>query len=291
MILYFISYFSVFILFSYGLLLINNTIYKNPFERIYQNILGVLVKIDPNINNNDYFQALQITDRLKWALESIIDYCNITIANTGKQSEAELHNKILHVILTEHHYTSSNKMLGENIDNLYLEQLRRLVNEDTRTMEVSEFFREVVAYCCEYYNELDLKISISKRSNKVFMFKHAALIEVIFHIFGLIARIGKFDIENREVILKATFAYKKQFPTISIETNLLESSLKSLGWEAGPSYVYSGLLSIYLLAKENNLFFHIKQKNQKVIFVLDSIESEQHISNHLLNIYNTDFHN
>ncbi len=258
------------------------TIDQKPFYDINQKALDLQLKITPNIiyeNNESETGKLHhfCSNNLAKTMESIIDYCSIIIINaenhTLQQSSVDLHNNILHVILTECHYHPSSKNTRTNVSALYLEQLRRIINEKVQTVILSACLKNIIEYCSEYYNDLNIKIS--KNNHKAFTFKQAALTETIFHIFGIITRIGKFDTDNGEVIVSASFVNKSSFPTISIEVNVLESSLQPIGWEMGTAYIYSGLLSIYLAAKENNLFFYIEQKNQKIIFILDPIDNQR----------------
>lgn len=67
-------------------------------------------------------------------------------------------------------------------------------------------------------------------------------------------------------------------PIITIEVNG-SSTLRSLGWLSGPSFVYTGFLSIYLLARENNLLFKVEQKDLSIIFILEPIEDESYETN------------
>ena len=134
-----------------------------------------------------------------------------------------------------------------------------------------KFLEEIISYCSEYYSELRIKLIIEDASYRQFSIKHAAITEAIFTIFTSIIRIGEFD---EEVILKGYFSNNTS-PTISIEASLQDSLLRPLGWKLGPNYIHSGLLSIYLLAKENNFFFHIEQKDNKIIFLLEPIDNER----------------
>ena len=70
---------------------------------------------------------------------------------------------------------------------------------------------------------------------------------------------------------------------ISIEVNISQESSATLGWSSGPSYVYAGLLPIYLLAKENNLFFDIRRKENKLFFILESVNKKVQFYNEALN--------
>ena len=149
-----------------------------------------------------------------------------------------------------------------------------LINEKKQIFSLYDFLREVIEYCAEYYHELNLKIEIDTKDCKDFSFKRVALAESIFAILTIITRIGKFDIYNQALIIKASFINNNLFPTIAIEAPLYESPPQSKDWLLGDHYTYSGLLPIYLLAKENNLFLRLEQKEQKIIFILEPIDIE-----------------
>ncbi len=125
---------------------------------------------------------------------------------------------------------------------------------------------------------MNIKIAISKKDYKSFTCKHAALTEAIFHIFTLITRIGKLDVNNIELKIRGEFIANSLFPLITIELPVHHSLLESLSWKLGPSYVYTGFLSIYSLAKSNNLLFYIEQKNKKIIFILTPYENNPSVT-------------
>lgn len=56
---------------------------------------------------------------------------------------------------------------------------------------------------------------------------------------------------------------------ITIEVDICGDGLAALGWSSGPPYVYNSLLSIYMLARENELFFNIARDNNKMLFILE----------------------
>ena len=97
----------------------------------------------------------------------------------------------------------------------------------------------------------------------------------------MITRIGQFDPDGA-ILVRTSFNNKNTLPNIYIETIFSNSSLKPIALESGIRYTYSGLLSIYLLAKENNLLFNIEQKKHNFTFVLQAIEN-----NKLKNINNS----
>ena len=214
---------------------------------------------------------------LSQAINHIIDYCAILHCNVEKDTlvnpAIELRHNILNLILTEHHYCSSNKNNNMKSSDLYLNELKRQINAKEQSLNLKEFLEEVTQYCMEYYSELKINLVLTEEDDKNFNFKHSALTEVIFNIFTVITRIGRFNIDD-EIILK-TISHNNTLPNISIEVLTHESSPCPLGREFGPSYVHTGLLSTYLLAKENNLFFHIEQKENKIIFLFVPIDNER----------------
>jgi hypothetical protein len=187
----------------------------------------------------------------------------------------EFRNNILHLILTEKHFCKEYLASETSMETLYLAQLKKLINEKYKKVTLQQFLEDIAEYCSDYYAELCIKVQVNKKDNKEFSFKQASLTETLLHMFTLIIRTGRFDIEEKSLVIKGSFVNKNYFPTISIEASLSNSSLRSLGWELGPDYVYTGFLSIYLLAKENNLVFNIKQREDKIIFLLNPIDKEE----------------
>ena len=154
-----------------------------------------------------------------------------------------------------------------------MNKLISIIDEEPSSFSLEIFLKQVTDYCQEFYHELNIEVIVVKKDQKNFTFKHAALTETIFHIFTFITR-GNFDTDNNTFTLKAHFLNKNSFPSIIIEAPLSEGSLTGVSWESGPSYVYTSLLSIYLLAKENKLFFNIAKKDNKIIFTLDPIDKK-----------------
>ncbi len=274
-----------FILFSgcaYYLILINRRLYQAPFYEIQKRIFELpnnFTEVMTKVKKNEMLESGDLCmHHLSQAINDMIDYCYLSYLDAEKnalqQPAITLRNSILHLVLTERHYCSSHKAANVNSGALYINQLKKLIKEQYSSVDLFEFLTEVSEYCSRYYHGIDIKVEVHKKDHKNFTFYHSALTETIFHIFAAITRIAKFD-EDVEFVLSACFVRKSSFPTISIEATISVSSLMSSGWELGPSYVYSSLLSIYLLAKENNLFFHIEQKNQKVIFILEPVNNER----------------
>ncbi|MBL4653793.1 MAG: hypothetical protein JKY53_13165 [Flavobacteriales bacterium] len=214
------------------------------------------------------------------AIEIVVDYSLDMYKN--KENELEetsattIRNNILHLMLTERHY--SRKIVSKtSLSTLYLGQIQKLITSGYETENLCNFLQHTLEYCCEYFHELNIQIEVSTKDSKDFTFRSAALIESLFNIFSLIIRSSNFNIDENAIILKGFFDYNSCFPTISIETSIQTSSIKSLGWESGPVYIYSGFLSIHLLAKENNLILNIYEdkKREKIIFSLEPLQGKE----------------
>ena len=177
----------------------------------------------------------------------------------------------MNLIFIEQHFMTLQK---ENIckEKLYINKLNSLVNEPYVNLPLEEFLGQFCDYCAEFYHELHIKLVIEDSDKRNFSFKQAALIETLFNIFILILR-TEFDSEE-PLVVKAKFTEDNLFPTISIEALLNEGNSNSLGWEFGPYFTHTSLLSIYLLAAENQLLFMISQEGNKIIFKLLPIEKE-----------------
>ena len=203
-------------------------------------------------------------------ISELIDRYYILQKELNHLPELEIKKKILNLILTEKHFLSKNTT---NEDKLYINKLMTIIDEESVNMFLVDFLNKVASYCSEFYHELNIKIVVQKKDQKQFTFKHAALIETIFHIFTFMNR-GSFDTDNVLFTLKGSFADGNKFPSISIETTISDGSTEPLGWSFGPDYTHISLLSIYLLAKENKLFFDIVKKGNKIIFILDPIDKK-----------------
>lgn len=277
---YQLGYFVFFICLSYCLINFTKLSYRNKLSSLSRKAYELQQKITPNNTvykelSYDFFPR-QLID----TFENIINdfdslYKKIEIHNRN-QSDLQQKDNILTNVLTEHLYYNPKKSRSA-----YLEQLRYLINETTKNTIFPTFLRETIEYCAEYYSDLNISIKVDRKTYKSFNFKHAALAETIFHIFAMITRIGQFDPDGA-ILVRTSFNNKNTLPNIYIETIFSNSSLKPIALESGIRYTYSGLLSIYLLAKENNLLFNIEQKKHNFTFVLQAIEN-----NKLKNINNS----
>ncbi len=278
-----VGYFILFIAFAYYLFVIYEKFYEIPLCIIQKKLYELPEDILPI--NRELIQCSQLSSSyfsmqsLIKILDEIINHLNDSYLLSKQEALTRpaiaLRNNILDLVLTEHHYAKASKNNKLKFSSLCLNRLKKIVIEERVTDNLLEFLKNVAAYCSEYYDELCVDVVVQKKDCKDFTFYYTALVEVIFHILTLIVRVGKFDIDSENIILRGSFAKKNFFPTLSIEVPICDSSLKPFGWESGPNYIYAGLLTIYLLAKENNLIFHIEQKGQKITFILEPVNNEQ----------------
>ena len=270
-ILYCLAYFCLFIIFTYFLYLIHKKFYQIPLSNLEIKASAIL-----NNDNKPSFRNFKISNFIKITNDLLNKY-KLIHSNNKKELEndasRELQHNIVNLVLAERSSRNSYKSSNVSLESLYSNQLKKLVNEDKQTSNLTEFLANIARYCYEYNPKLNIKVVVNKNDNKDFNFKHAALTETIFNIFALITRISKFDTNNIELTLKATFYEQNQFPTISIESNISDVLFDSLNWTMGNSYVYNGFLSIYALTRYNNLLFSIKHDEQQLIFMLEPINN------------------
>ncbi len=239
-----------------------------------QNKLDELNKInDKNktlLNSADSLEVKFSPVRLANSLNELIDRYYPIILEQSEQTieQNKLKSKILNLLFIEQHFMSLQKTkIGE--DKLYINKLYGLVKEEYVTLPLYEFLDRFANYCCEFYHEISIKIIVEPKDRKEFSFKQTALIETIFSIFTFILR-SAFEMDDNPLIIRAQFIDNNDFPTITIEANI-KGCLDPLGWEAGPHFVHTSLLAIYLLAKENKLLFNMIKEEDTIFFILDPI--------------------
>jgi hypothetical protein len=255
------GYFIIFALLAYLSLLKITKNYINPLKNIQKNITQSRFDF---LDKTTSFNELNLYNNIL----KIINNCHLLHSKQKKQAQTQIINSAL----LEQHYSIHNTKNREiNAASLYLNEAKRLEFVSPENINLYQFTKEVTQYCSEHYNELSVRTIISAEDGqRDFKLKSAALIETVFNIFTAIIRIGKFQTES-EIILRAGFFDDNNLPSLSIEVDGNGDSLL-LGWELGPAYTYSSLLSVSLLAKENNFFFNIEQKGNKIIFFLDPID-------------------
>lgn len=285
-ILFCLGYFSLFLLFIYLFSNADNKLYRRSLKTIRN-------KLDDFPGKEEYLNKIQDLETNKKLtsedfaniISNIIDtYHNLNVKFEKIESHHtsnEIENRILQLILTERHYYPNRGCTKHhsNTSELLLNQIKNFINEDNKTLYLSKFLEEIINYCSEYFYELNIVLDLTK-NDKEFSFKHVALSEAIFNIFVFIIRIGLFNIDNEKIRIRGFFSdSNKKFPTITVEASIIDTnSIQALGWSSGVSYIYSGLYTIYSLAKENNLFLHIEQIENKIFFILEPISEERYKS-------------
>ena len=151
-------------------------------------------------------------------------------------------------------------------ENLFYKKLKIIVNEIDKVIDFKEFIYNVVDYCCNYYDFLKICIKFSKEDLGKFFLKKDSLFEAIFHIFSAIIRIKINNYMDNIIELEIIFIDEKTIPTIIIKADLDYDILSN-----DDSSLYSGLLSISLLAKENNLILFVKNEDNIFTFKLEQV--------------------
>ncbi len=227
--------------------------------------------------SNDRFSL----DEFSQQVESLIYQYRSLRLEFLKGSTLELKQKILNLVLTEQHFLPLNRSAITSEEKLYLNKMVSFINEKAINISLASFFTQVANYCSEFYNELQIRIISTDQDQRCFTFKRAALIETIFHIFSFTLRAG-LNMDEADLVLRGEFVANNEFPTITIEVSSLNNQHSILGWEAGPDYVYTSLLSIYLLARENNLFFNLVKQKDKILFTLEPLDEKIHFYSKML---------
>lgn len=281
---FFIQSIFRFILFSLGVLLVFSVVafliykeilcyYVDPLKKI-QNKLNSLSGVIDNENNNIIISRINsCSAEVFTSINKIIDDYQFTLleGSTSNIQNQEIKKKILNLIYIEQHFLSLHKSKIDE-DKLYSYKLSGFIKEEPIIQSVYDFLQQFANYCAEFYYDVSIKLIVASKDRKDFTFKQTALIEVIFSIFTFIIRSG-FDIEGENVTLRAEFRGIDDFPTFTIEV-VMQGCGKTLGHESGPQFAHTGLLGIYLLAKENKLFFDINKVGDKISFILRPIGTE-----------------
>lgn len=273
-VLFSFSVLTLFIITTYLLFKNIKKYYEEPLHSIQKKIYQIFPVVNLNDENQPYeFEENKFSpNKLAFFLNQIIDICYPILLEQSELTteKNKIQKNILNLFFIEQHYMSLQKhQISE--DKLYINQLYCLVKEDEITMQLDKFLEHFITYCSEFYHEFSIKLIIEEQDKKFFSFKQAALIEAMFSIFTFILR-SNLEAKNNIAIIKAEFI-DDDSPTITIEFNI-EESLYPLGWEAGPYFVNTSLLAIYLLAKENNFIFNIHKDKDRILFVLEPINKK-----------------
>ena len=270
-----IVYLIILIIAIFLLYIIINNYYKAPLLLVYKKLAFMNKTSKEILMLSDNSLLISKFDPNEFAedISSLLDHYYLLQKDSYNRSDLVIRKKILDLALTEQHFLSSKKNTISSEEKLYLNKLLSYIEEDSRTISLLQYLTEVNNYCCEFYHEINCKIIVGKKDDKSFVAKYTALTETIFNIFTFIIR-GNFDIYNKAITIKGSFVKGNNFPLIIIEAYISNDKSSTLGWSAGPSYVCSGLLSIHLLAKENNMILNLKKKENKILFILEPINSK-----------------
>ncbi len=252
--------------------------YSNPFNVAKEMILKLPEKIlTKETNQNFHLNEVTSSNITPKVLNDTIAHLTRQLQKFYENEEKfkleqyiqEIRKKVLQLALMEQHYSPLEKLARAKSDLLYKNLIVTLINEEPQDMPLKAYFHEILDYLKEYFYEMNIQLKFNDNGNRPFRFKYSALTETIFHIFSFIQRSAiNFEEDNFGITINAYFKDQDSFPTISISFICDQNTQRSLGWEAGAQFSYMSLLSICILAKENNLAFDIEQENSKLVFVL-----------------------
>lgn len=273
-----LQYGLVFIISLFLLWVIVRRFYINPINNIQNKITNIpedlIAKIRDKHNNAGFintkeYSPAHISQTISYLLDELQTLYKTQEEEKFKQLAQDIRTNMFHLMLIERHYSPLDKISGTKAAALYSNLLVGMVHEEHTNMILSEYLKQVIEYCQEYHHELGVILKLDSKHDKSFTFKYTALTETIFTILVFISRTANFDIEN--IIIKTSFDDQDNFPNIIIEAELEEQPQTSLGWESGAHFSCMSLFSIYLLAKENNLYLKIDQQDTKILFSLNPL--------------------
>lgn len=252
--------------------------YSNPFNSAKEMILKLPEKIlTKESNQSSHLHELSSSNITPKILNDTIAHLTIQLQTFYENEEKlkfeqyaqEIRKKVLQLALIEQHYSPLKKIARAKSDLLYKNLITTLINESPRDMSIKTYLREIIDYLKEYFYEMNIQLKFDDNRDRSFRFKYSALTETIFHVFLFIQRsaIG-FEEDNLGITIDAYFKDQESFPAIYISFTFTQNTQISLGWEAGAQFSYMSLLSICILARENNLAFDIEQENFKLVFIL-----------------------
>lgn len=190
-----------------------------------------------------------------------------------KYSTNEVKNKVLATLLREEKFYPFLKADAIDQEKLYLAKVLKLLDEEEQELDLQEFLDFAQSYCVDFYPQLRnvTIIGDSKKDNKLICKKNI-LLETIFLIVTFLIK-DKCNFEESNV----TFSWEvsneeKKVCRLSIEMSDCIGMASALGWYSGPSYVYTGILPIMVLAIKNNFFFKIEYENNQVKASLERID-------------------
>jgi hypothetical protein len=208
-------------------------------------------------------------------LSDLIDSSYNIFLEKDSLKENEIKMKFIRLLIIEHHYSRHDKV-NENIalNNLYSDMLITMIHEEYKTMSLGNYINQVTDYCIEYFDiNIVIENILEAIKEKPFALKYSALTESIFSIFSFIQRANVAK-EGTNFIISTSYQDNDRFPTIEIKfLPNLEVARTTLGWEVGANLPYLGLLTTYLIARENELYLKIDLGIEYLSFILIPINT------------------
>jgi hypothetical protein len=188
-----------------------------------------------------------------------------------KSSSNEVKNKVLAILLREETFYPFIKNELQDQEELYLTKILKLLNEDDQEIDLQAFLIFAQAYCVDFYPQLKYADIDHDQTTGKFTCKKNILLETIFLIVTFLIK-DKCNFEESSISFSSKISNKNpQKFNICIEMSDCVGMASALDWYSGPSYVYTGILPIMVLAVKNNFFFKIEYENNKVSAILEYI--------------------
>lgn len=279
-IIHYFSYLAIILFFAYFFLKVVKDTIQEPIYIAHKKLhmlVKTIGKVPIEIIKETDTIALQSFDPDQFCIDvdKLINHCYSLDFNECNryvnQTNDEIKLKLLNMILKEEKFLPFMKVIPNDKEKLYLNKLFNLIEEEKEICYLPEFLEQTIAYCSNFYEDLSkIKIIIENKDYRNFICKKSVLCETIFLIFTFILK-DKCNMIESEFIIKASFDEGKDLPKIKLELHNYVGMASALSWYSGPSYVYVGLLPIFILATKNNYFFDIKEIDEKLCFILDPI--------------------
>lgn len=198
-----LCYLLIIVFLIHSLSTIHKQNYKKPYDKLRDKLNENSTIFSKKIPEFSHKINSPCNTKLFQPIEGIIDYCILLHKNfeqlVKEKPIQELRQKIFNLILTEHHFSKTNKCNTE-FGTLYLNKLEELNNSKEEDLNLEEFLEELIDYSIEYYSELNLKLVIKDYNKQNFTIKKEVFAETIFSIFTAITRIGKFNTDNQVIL-------------------------------------------------------------------------------------------
>lgn len=280
------------IFFFYGKARKMEAYYETPLKLILEKMEFNKMLIQKN-ENYEKLNIERVTKR-EFCLNNFVKLCeeqNELIANYLKEKDLkqleqnELFSKVSSLIFLDHHF-SRIKKVKLNEEDIFHHKMYKFLNEDFTNIKLRAFMNSFQEYCSEFFYEISVSVIWNSIDEDNFVnVKQTAFTECLTSIVNLIVRSGKYE---DQLYIDITHDEQEDFPIIEIVALFMgEQGLRNLGWENGPDFVDTGLLTIHLLAKENNLLFNIRDQGNKIYFSLKSVNNKvKFYKNHVFDISN-----